>query len=632
MQANQQAISRTAWIYVRESDDEQLAGHSPETQERLCRELAEREHLTVTRIIWESGSARSIRQRKGWQETHKAIKRHEMDVLLVWKYSRLHRNFFNQVRTLADAKQSGVDILSAVEPIDASSKYGKAMLAFIGIFNELDSDNIREQSMAGMKTRALKGMPLVGKKPPYGYEWVTAQSVSTLTGAGRMRKVALTPHPVEADRWRAVWRYLDSPERTLGDCVLWLNHQMCWPSPQGKLWRKTTLRYLLQQPYYWGEGAAFRTVLQEVPAVIDSATGEVEMVKRARMRPVDERIKLPVESVPPLIERDTAMRVLGYIQARAKHRASKRLIDRERYLLNGGYLRCGVCGGSLSPRRRNGREDFYVCHGGAAHPKGDSRRHYLSIRARDVEVFAVQKTYELLVAPGEAEAALDRLGEVQGDQSSEIATAEAELLTCDRALENHRKLATILAPDDMADFALQYEALKRQRADWQARLDTLRASSSFVASLRASLAEATHRARALAKECAAARDSQGAAQSGLPSWLTPDEIRRRLQPLLQQGYHLAPWNGQPIFTAEGAQALEAFTTAPKSEQRSILQALGVYVEVRAGEQREGEKRLTYRLPCFDADGPDKVSFRSGRWPVAVSASHASSTPMISCSA
>jgi Resolvase, N terminal domain len=112
----------TGWLYIRESREDQMAGHSPETQERLCRELAAKEGITITRVIVESGTARTARTRKGWQEVRRGMRQHAFDVLLVWKYARMHRNLGQQLQTFARAKANGIRILAQADPRDEGDK------------------------------------------------------------------------------------------------------------------------------------------------------------------------------------------------------------------------------------------------------------------------------------------------------------------------------------------------------------------------------------------------------------------------------------------------------------------------------------------------------------------------------
>ena len=652
-------MNRTAWIYVRESTEEQLSGHSPETQERECRTLASRLGYNVTNVEWESGTARSMRERKVWQHINRAMRQHKMDAIIVYAYSRLHRNFMNQVEMLAAAKRAGVEVLSATEYADPANKSSKMLVYMAAMFNEMESDTIRERTMGGTRTRALRGMPLVGKKAPYGYQWVTRQDTSSVTGASRARKVALEPHPVEADRLRAIFAYLDAPnasDRSLSDVVNWLNAQG-WPSPQGRLWRKTTVRYLINQPLYWGQAVAFRTAMTEV-ATTDEQTGEVELVKRPRLRAPAEQIPVPAVNAPALVDVALAERIHARLTARQTHRASSsRLLKRDEYWLRGGLLRCGICGGSLSPRRRTGRQGFYACAAGPSHPAGDTRHHQLTVARADAESFAIACVFRLALDSSQAEAALRQLAERHDEAGNDRAVAEQELAEVERKLTTMTKLAMHLSEGEMSEFAAQFAGLRDQRQKWQNRLAALQASASHterlvdmlqqvVGHIRAHLASPSHLANEAHRANAAQATPQADDLAGDLAWL-------RAQAGKPAG---APVEGGILVIGQGVQV---------QEWRQALQALGAHIVVTPGRQggREGWRRLRLEWPLDgppdtppesapdggpvdgaeagerDGAGPDgvganngshSVQMRSGFWPVAVSASHASSTPTISC--
>jgi DNA invertase Pin-like site-specific DNA recombinase len=84
--------TKTAWVYIRESKDASASGHSPDTQLRLCRELASEQGVSVTRVALEIKPGSSMSKRPTWKQVERAALRHDFDALLVWEYSRISRN------------------------------------------------------------------------------------------------------------------------------------------------------------------------------------------------------------------------------------------------------------------------------------------------------------------------------------------------------------------------------------------------------------------------------------------------------------------------------------------------------------------------------------------------------------
>jgi len=166
--------TKNAWIYMRVSDEDQRSGHSPDFQLKQCQELAAKLGYNVTHVDWEQQTARSERQRKVWQYFKRSMQHHAMDGLIVYSYSRIHRNFMRAVETMAHALRAGVQIHSVSEKDDPENKYTRYATYLQMMFAEMESDTIRQRTIDGTRMRVEKGMPLVGNKPPYGYRWRTA--------------------------------------------------------------------------------------------------------------------------------------------------------------------------------------------------------------------------------------------------------------------------------------------------------------------------------------------------------------------------------------------------------------------------------------------------------------------------
>ncbi len=603
---------RTAWVYIRESKDASAAGHNPDNQERLCRALAEAEGLTILHTAVEIKPAASMKKRPTWRAVQRAALRHEFDALIVWEYSRIARNTTDWMHFISRALSAGVDVLSTDKQeaaIDWHKPMGVGMLAMVGSFNEMERLKTRERTMQGNQMRVLKGMPPVGRKPAYGYEWVEEASTTVLTGASKVRKVRLAPDATEAPRLRAIWHYLDTPdeEHSLTACVNWLNLVQRWSSPMGIMggWSANTLRHLLQQGYYWGEAEAFKRVTVDV-RVTDAQTGELDIERRQRARPKAERIKLSVESVLPLISAEKAARVHAYLRAKANRRHYRdtthdgtptkrfpRTWSPDEFLLVGGLIRCGVCGKQMFPRRRKdgSKADAYVCASGATYAKGHPKRHTLSALVKTADAYAVERTVALLYTPGEADAAFARLAEREDETDAELTVALADLAKTDATLAAHRKLAEVLTEADVAHFAHTFTELQKTRAKQAEWVDKLRGVDAHIQSLARTLATVVQAARARPREAertagaSLAQDIMGGLVI-IPS----DDSKREPQ-----------WFSK----AEAAEAL-TFAEADKEAQRTVLRALGVHIVVIPRDKQEkkapgrayvkGADRLRYELP------------------------------------
>lgn len=164
----------TCIIYCRVSSKEQIEGTSLATQERVCRDYAERYGMVVLRVFVEMGESAKTADRT---EFTKAIaycgnKKQSVGYFLVYKIDRFARNQDDHVVVRSLLKKSGTELRSATETFD-DSPVGRAMEGMLSVFAEFDNNNRRERTKEGMKKRFQEGIwiwpaPLGFYKPERG--------------------------------------------------------------------------------------------------------------------------------------------------------------------------------------------------------------------------------------------------------------------------------------------------------------------------------------------------------------------------------------------------------------------------------------------------------------------------------
>ena len=111
------------------------------------------------------------------------------------------------------------------------------------------------------------------------------------------------------------------------------------PIPRGTSdWSPVVIRNMLRNSADCGEAFAFR--IQQMNVAGTNRTRSVE-------RPRDAWVPLPEGTVPAIVERG----IFDAAQERLRRnlaQSPRRLNDLERYLLRGGYVRCGYCGNAMS--------------------------------------------------------------------------------------------------------------------------------------------------------------------------------------------------------------------------------------------------------------------------------------------
>lgn len=164
-------------IYCRVSSIEQVDGTSLESQERTCREYAERNGIEVVDVFVDRGESAKTADRPQFLKaiSLSSQKKNKIDFFIVYKLDRFARNQSNHVTVQAKLKQYGTQLRSVTEPID-ETPMGKMMEGVLSTFAEFDNNIRTERSTGGMKIRLNQGM----------WVWATPLGYKRLEKAGVM--------------------------------------------------------------------------------------------------------------------------------------------------------------------------------------------------------------------------------------------------------------------------------------------------------------------------------------------------------------------------------------------------------------------------------------------------------------
>lgn len=412
-------MATRAVIYRRVSRDEQVSGFSLTTQQQQCLAYCEEHGYEVVGDFEESGSGADMDEREQLTQVRRMMRAHQFDVLVVWKFDRLHRNQTNQAVVMYESKKHGVRIESVKEQVD-DTPVGQFLTSVHAFRATMEGEDIRMRTMEGTRRRVESGMPLVGKCPPFGYEW--GYSVVK----GRNRKTHLVPSPTTAAVIPQIYQMVANGD-SLRTVVDWLEAEQVPTCGGQSTWRKSTLYRILRNPVYWGQPTAYRT--QQIKVLVTDDNGEAKTKKRSLARPLEDVVVLPESAAPPLVSPELAAMAHQRLKASGASPHSARIINPERYLLRNGYAVCGTCGHVMSCRRRNGRHEFYTCYWGA---DSRSQRHYTTAVAPYVDAFAREELYRLLNQSEVIEAAKERM-------RAEYVSGNAEELDAVRGVLNELK-------------------------------------------------------------------------------------------------------------------------------------------------------------------------------------------------
>src|SRR5215472_15312911 len=158
-----------AVIYMRKSRDEEGNGvYSFEYQERDCRTFAANQGYRVVDALIEPEETGhdSLNERRLLGEVRRMVRAREVEVVLVWRYDRLARDFLDQAVFIREANDYNVRVESATEPVP-DGPLGWMMQLMIGGMSEQEWHATRQRLQAGIKRRVEKGLYLPGNRAPY---------------------------------------------------------------------------------------------------------------------------------------------------------------------------------------------------------------------------------------------------------------------------------------------------------------------------------------------------------------------------------------------------------------------------------------------------------------------------------
>ncbi len=166
---NLQQKDHSCIIYTRVSSQDQLKGFSLESQEKICREYAAKNNLTVLKLFREEGQSAKNTDRTELQEMMKfiATNKNKIQSLIIYKVDRLARNNTDYYQIKLFLKAYGLELRSATEVLN-NTPTGKFMEAMLAGVAEFDNGIRTERTIGGMQEALRSGYWVF--KSPMGYK------------------------------------------------------------------------------------------------------------------------------------------------------------------------------------------------------------------------------------------------------------------------------------------------------------------------------------------------------------------------------------------------------------------------------------------------------------------------------
>jgi site-specific DNA recombinase len=372
MSLDREAFMERVGIYLRISDDRDGTQTATERQLEDCRSFAASRGWAVADVFEDvdlSAYKRTVK-RPEFERMITAVADKGIDGVLAWKIDRLTRRQRDLVRLDEAAETAGGFIATVTENIDTRQPTGRFVAELLTAQARMESQNTSTRVTRAHEQMAKQGRPLTGGTRGYGYNVARTEILAD-----------------EADLIREAARRVLAGESIRGICLDWERRGV--KSPPGKTWKQTPLRRLLMNATLSGQREYQGALIPgNWPAILSA----------------DETARLQA--------------VLGDPARRKNHGNARK------YLLSGGFLRCGKCGSVLVARPRVDHVRRYVCN---RQPGLDSHCGRLTRLAEPIEAVVTEAVFVAL--EGADIAAYMRLEEEQTDAAlvASVRTDEAAL-------------------------------------------------------------------------------------------------------------------------------------------------------------------------------------------------------------
>jgi len=307
-------------IYCRVSTEEQaIKGYSLETQEKLCRDFAERNHYLVVGVYREEGKTARSLDRPMLTELLADCERKAVDAVIVQETDRLARNTKDHLTVRAMLKKADVKLISMSQPMLDDSPEGIMIDTILASVNQFQSDINARKTKRGLQEKFELGWwPGIA---PLGYKNVTVESATY--GGKPIRMIIKDP-----EKWPFIREGFDLYMKghysilEISDRL----YQKGLRARNGKQVAHSVMYKIFRNPFY---------------------AGQISWNGQTRQG-----------SHEPMITREEHERVLQVMDSHNLHASRKR---KHRFLLS-GFAYCHICGhrytGEIHPAKRKA---YYHC-------------------------------------------------------------------------------------------------------------------------------------------------------------------------------------------------------------------------------------------------------------------------------
>lgn len=253
-------------IYGRYSDGNQDDGYSIEYQLSECQDYLNKRGLTLTKTyIDQAVTGTKVAGREAFHELIHDVKNDLIDIIVVYKFSRIFRNAYESHKYRKLFKKHGVKLISVTQIVDDETSSGQLMIGVMANIDEYQSAVISDHVKSAMREMVSEGF-FAGGTVPYGYKLEAVQH-------GKKIRKKYVPDEFEKEVVKKLFelyadnyslKYLQDYTKSIGAATR-----------QGKSFGITSIARMLRNDFYIGvlrynaQGHEPIVVYDIIPPIID---------------------------------------------------------------------------------------------------------------------------------------------------------------------------------------------------------------------------------------------------------------------------------------------------------------------------------------------------------------------------
>ena len=335
--------------YPRVSSDMQAQKNSLPSQlrELLTRAKADGVYIKPEHVFWEVHTGEELWERPELTRMRRLFKSRPFERVYFYSVDRFARKAFYAELILDEAHRAGIEADFVTQSFERTPE-GTLKRHVAAHVAEREVYALKERTTRGKQERLRNGKPAGSGKAPYGYMWVDGPNEA------KDRHAGFDIDPAEAPIVQRIFNEVAQGCGMRAICRDLIRDGI--PTPKGrKIWQTRTLSVILQQELYMGDAWANKWTVVRV-------NGK----RRNTMRPREEWVRLEKADAPQLISPEL-FAVAQQVISKNRQLSAQNEANTEEFLLRGGFLRCGTCGGTMVTRRYPSFKGYtvYICHGGS---------------------------------------------------------------------------------------------------------------------------------------------------------------------------------------------------------------------------------------------------------------------------